>query len=444
MKIRSRHLHAKSGTRTAVMIGHGRLRALVLSVAIGTWPGVALGGQATASPTASGGRLRVFVEACQCFPEFLRSEILWVDFVRQPQDADVQILAASGQTGAGGAEVVLRFVGHGRFAGVEQELRAVTLPGEPEDVRRRDVLRAVQVGLLGFGARDGLPADLQLRVGTSAPSRPEVRSDPWNYWVFRLAGDGSVESEESNREETWEFEASADRVTDRWILSVGAQWETQTETFNLDERDEAPLAVKRRERRADWFGARSLGPRWSVGVDGTFESSTFGNVTFRAEARPALEFNLFPYAEYATRQLRFAYSAGVQHARYSEITLFDRMRETRPRHALSATLDQRQPWGTLQASVEWSQYLHDLSKSRFEAETQINVRIFRGFSLEVEGRASRIRDQLSLPKRNASPEEVLLRVRQLQSGHQVELSVGLAYTFGSIFNNIVNPRFGRN
>jgi hypothetical protein len=106
-----------------------------------------------------------------------------VDFVRQPQDADVQILATSGQTGAGGAEVVLRFVGHGRFAGVEQDLRAVTLPGEPEDVRRRDVLRAVQVGLLGFGARDGFRPICSAcgHLGTH-----ETRSScgPLNYCVF--------------------------------------------------------------------------------------------------------------------------------------------------------------------------------------------------------------------------------------------------------------------
>lgn len=417
----------------------------MLVAALGLWPSLAYGEQGPAAPGAAGSRLRVFVEACECFPEFLRSEIRWVDFVRQSQDADVQVLATNGTTGAGGRETVLRFVGAGRFAGISAELRAVTAPGETEDVRRRDVLRATQVGLLGFGARDGLPGDLQVRVTTPAGAAgPEARVDPWNHWVFRVAGDASLESEESSRQDTWELEASADRVTHEWIVSFGAQWETETETFNLDDADELPFKVSRRERRADWFGARALGPYWSIGVDGTFRSSTFGNVTFLAEARPAIEFNVFPYAEYATRQLRLAYSAGVQHAQYSEITLFDRLRETRPRQALSVTLDQRQPWGTLQASVEWSQYLHDLSKSRLEALAQIDLRLFRGLSLEIEGQASRIRDQLSLPKRNASPEEVLLRVRQLQSGHEVEFSVGLAYSFGSLFNNIVNPRFGRN
>jgi hypothetical protein len=159
---------------------------------------------------------------------------------------------------------------------------------------------------------------------------------------------------------------------------------------------------------------------------------------------PAIEFNVFPYEQYASRQLRFEYGLGVQHARYNEVTLFGRLRETRPRHELSVTLDQREPWGTLQSSVEWSQYLHDLRRSRLEFEGEVNLRIIRGLALEIEGQASRIRDQLSLPRRGATPEEVLLRVRELQSGHDVRLSVGVTYSFGSIFNNIVNPRFGRN
>jgi hypothetical protein len=367
-----------------------------------------------------------------------------VDFVRQQQDADVQILSTSRTTGAGGVETVLRFIGAGRFSAIDHELRAVTPPGEPEDVRRRDVLRAVLVGLLGVSARDGLPEDLRVNVDAPAVQAAPMVRDPWNYWVFQLGGQASLQSEESNREEAWEVEVTADRVTDEWRISFGGQIDTQTETFNLDEEDEEPFKVVRRERRADWFLAKALGSHWSLGLDGDAESSTFGNVKFRIEMLPAIEFNVFPYEQYASRQLRFEYGLGVQHARYNEVTLFGRLRETRPRHELSVTLDQREPWGTLQSSVEWSQYLHDLRRSRLEFEGEVNLRIIRGLALEIEGQASRIRDQLSLPRRGATPEEVLLRVRELQSGHDVRLSVGVTYSFGSIFNNIVNPRFGRN
>jgi hypothetical protein len=386
-------------------------------------------------------RLRVFPDCQNCFEDYLRNEIRWVDFVRQREDADVHILSSSRATGGNGIEVTLRFVGLGRFDGIEHELRAVSIAADSEDARRRGVLNAVTVGLLSFLAREGMPPSLTLDVESEdEDAARQPGRDPWNFWVLSLGADAMYQAEETNRESNWELEATADRVTDNWKISFGIGVEQQTERFDLDEDD--PLEVTRRERQFEWFLAKSLGSHWSVGLDGDARSSTFGNVSFQLDASPAVEFNVFPYEQYATRQLRIGYSAGVQHSRYYEETLFGLFRETRPLHEVSVTLDQRQPWGTLQAGVEWSQYLHDLGRTRLEVDGELNFRVLRGLSFEVEGGASRIRDQLSLPRRGAEPEEVLLRLRQLQSGYEVFLSVGFNYSFGSIFNNIVNPRFG--
>ena len=67
----------------------------------------------------------------------------------------------------------------------------------------------------------------------------------------------------------------------------------------------------------------------------------------------------------------------------------------------------------------------------------------RGLSLDIGGSASRIRDQISLPRRGATPEEVLLRLRRLRSSYEYSFSMSLTYTFGSIFSSVVNPRFGQ-
>jgi hypothetical protein len=39
-------------------------------------------------------------------------------------------------------------------------------------------------------------------------------------------------------------------------------------------------------------------------------------------------------------------------------------------------------------------------------------------------------------------EVILLRQRQLLTGYQYYFNFGISYSFGSLFNNIVNPRFG--
>jgi hypothetical protein len=385
-------------------------------------------------------RLRVYLDCEGCFAEYLRSEIDWVDFVHQPQDADVDLLATVQETGGGGRETVFRLVGAGRYQGIDRELRAVTVTGEPEDVRRRATLRAVTVGLLGYLAVDGLPDGMDVDVeaapaaATSAPF-----ADAWNAWVFSLRGSMSGSAEQTSREAEWGMSASGDRVTDAWKLSFGLRTETRTERFDLDE--EEPLETERRSREFDWFAARSLGPHWSLGLEGEVGSSTFGNTRFEASVGPAIEYSVFPYQEYATRQLVAQYQIGVAHAKYNEITLFDKRQETLSRHEVGLRLDQRQRWGSVEASVEWSQYLHDLSKYRFEVDGELSLRIARGLSVDFRGDASRIHDQISLPRRSASPEEVLLRLRQLRSSYEVGFQMSVTYSFGSLFNNVVNPRF---
>ena len=157
---------------------------------------------------------------------------------------------------------------------------------------------------------------------------------------------------------------------------------------------------------------KALGEHWSIGAQGDVESSTFDNIKLSVSAAPAVEFNVFPYSAYTRRQLRALYAIGVSRSRYYEETLFGKTEETLPKHELSLTFEQRERWGSLEARVEWSQYLHDLDKSRLEVEGEVSLRLARGLSVGAELNASRIRDQLSLPARGATPEEVLLRLRQ--------------------------------
>jgi hypothetical protein len=203
------------------------------------------------------------------------------------------------------------------------------------------------------------------------------------------------------------------------------------------------VKVNRRERDFQWLAVKALGEHWSAGASGDVESSTFENIKLSTSFSPALEYNVFPYSMYTRRQLRAQYSVGVRRDLYYEETLFGKTEETLPAHELSVTFEQRERWGSLEARSEWSQFLHELDKTRLEAEGQLEVRLARGLSVSAEVNASRIRDQLSLPARGATSEEILLRIRRLQSGYEYRFGMSLTYTFGSIFSSIVNPRFGQ-
>jgi hypothetical protein len=73
----------------------------------------------------------------------------------------------------------------------------------------------------------------------------------------------------------------------------------------------------------------------------------------------------------------------------------------------------------------------------------ISYRLVRGLNLDVFGSYARIHDQLSLSKGDATLDEILLRRRELATDYDYSISVGISYTFGSVFSNVVNPRFGR-
>jgi hypothetical protein len=85
--------------------------------------------------------------------------------------------------------------------------------------------------------------------------------------------------------------------------------------------------------------------------------------------------------------------------------------------------------------------MNDPSKNRVTLFANANVRIVRGLSVNFFGNIARVRDQVFLPRRNASDEEVLLRQRDLQTSFDYRVNMNIRFTFGSIFNNIVNPRF---
>lgn len=386
-------------------------------------------------------RLRVFLD-CDCFQDYLRDEIRFVDFVHQAQDADVHILSTTSDTGGGGRETVLRFVGRGRFAGHDQELKAISQTAEADATRRERIKRTVEVGLAAYLAREGLPANLSIDVsGEREEGGRRQGDDPWNSWVFSIRGSADFNIEETQRDRSWDISAGADRITEAWKITIGTSFNKEVEEFDLDE--DEPLKAVRHDRSGSWFIAKSWGPHWSVGLDGEVESSTFGNTKFAWDTSPAIEYSVFPYSEYARRQLRFAYAVGVAHARYNEITLFDKLDETHPLQQAEVAFERQEPWGSVDARLDFSQYLHDLSKYRLEVGGELSWRITRGLSINMEGSVSRVRDQLSLPRRDATQEEVLLRLRELQSAYEIQFDIGFTYSFGALYNNIVNPRFGR-
>jgi hypothetical protein len=126
---------------------------------------------------------------------------------------------------------------------------------------------------------------------------------------------------------------------------------------------------------------------------------------------------------------------------YIERTVFGKDKESLWEHNLSLGGRMNQKWGNLYAQASVDQFLNDTQLYSLDFGVGVSIRLFKGFNFNVDGNYEIIRNQINLPAGDVSLEELLLQQQQLQSGYNYFVSVGFSYSFGSIYNSIVNPRF---
>ena len=186
---------------------------------------------------------------------------------------------------------------------------------------------------------------------------------------------------------------------------------------------------------------KSLGSHWSVGAGGGGGRNSRVNQDLSLRLGPALEYSLFPYEESSRRQLTVLYVLAAERYDYREVTVFGERSELRSTQTVDVSLDAQQPWGEVRVSVEGSHYLREFQQNRLTVRGRVELQLVEGLSLDVSGRASRIRDQIYLPAEEASDEEILVGEREFATDFETGIRLGLSYTFGSIYSDVVNPRF---
>ena len=387
--------------------------------------------------------VRMFLDCnFHCDENFLRQEITFVDWVRDRATADVHVLVTTQETGGGGTEYTVKFIGLTRFAAVEQTLRHISTNTSTADETRRGILEVLKRGLVRYASES--PAAGRLRITVADPekaaAKADPKNDPWNLWVFRTSIGGDMSGERSNKSRSLRGSASANRTTDDWRMSFAASGNYRSSTFELSETE----TFQSISRNIDASGTlvKSLSQHWSAGLVGNALKSTFLNQDFRARLAPGIEYNFFPYSQSTRRMLTVQSTIGMNHFDYDEETIFGKFKQSMADLRLDTTLSLRQPWGTASGSIDYVQYLNALENYRLSAYGSTNVRLFKGFSFSVFAEASRTRDQFYLSKAGATPEEILVRQQQLATGYSYYMQFSVSYSFGSIFNNIVNPRFG--
>jgi len=386
------------------------------------------------------GAIRVFLDCRACDESYIRTEITFVNYVRERTAADVHLLVTTQGTGGGGIEYSLKFIGLGRFRGVES-LLVYSSPGTATlHERRRGLVSILKLGLVRYVAETPLASRLTLRFEEpQGQPAPVLARDPWNFWVFRAGGSGGFDGEAATSLRNLSANVSANRTTDGWKILLNAFGNNRTQRFTLS--DGSTFTAARRNYDGRMLIAKSLTPHWSIGATGALAASTFTNYDFRSRVGPGIEYNIFPYRDSTRRLLTLYYTAGVQTADYTEETIYGRLNEVLFDHQFELSMALRQPWGTASAALDTSHFLNRSGNYRITAYGGMDVRLFKGFSLNLDGRIARRRDQMSLRRGTASVEEILVRQRELATDYSYDIGFGVSYSFGSLFNNVVNPRF---
>ena len=380
---------------------------------------------------------RVFIDWQWTDLDYIRTEIPFVNYVRDRKEADVHVMVTSQNTGSGGTEYTFAFIGLGRFDDTQSTLvYASQKTDTPEEVRRGYV-RVLKMGLIPFAAKSPIRDTLDIEF--SGKVKPTDVTDKWKSWVFSFSLGGRVRGESQTKSNSFEANFSANKVTPDIKLRLGFNAEVENEEYVYEDE-----TIHGRSEGGSFDGllVKSLNDHWSVGAFLGVSTSTYANIQSKITPTPAVEYNLFRYSESTRRQLRFLYKVGYEFVRYREETIFDKLQDRLLGESLAANFEIKEPWGILEAGLEGSHYFHDFKKNRLVFDVELSFRILKGLNFSIDGRYERVRDQLSLCKGDASLEDILLSKKQLATNHEYFLSVSLSYTFGSIFSNVVNPRFG--
>ena len=384
------------------------------------------------------GAPKVYLD-CHCDKSFIKEQIPLVNYVVDRNDADIHILFTDQRTGSG-REYNLLFNGRNQFAGINDTVKYFTNQIETEEQTRIKMVDALKAGLVKYIYRSEIAGQMKIIYddnGLDAQSGEEL-TDDWDYWVFRTSIRTSLGGQQTNNSNSFEGSISANRVTE--ASKINFYLSSKYGENNFDYEDETIKNISRYQNLSGSF-INAIDDHFSWGVWSSADKSTYGNIKLGLNVSSGIEYNIFPYSEANQRQFYIQYRINSRYNFYESETIYLKTQERLWSHSLHISLELIETWGNAGFGINGSNYLHDFNLYSLGANGFLSWKIAKGISLDISGRYSKINNQLALPRGDASLEDVLLRSREIQTQYSYNFSIGLSYTFGSIYNNAVNPSF---
>ncbi len=380
----------------------------------------------------------VYVD-CHCDKNYIKEHIPVVNYVVNSQDADVHILFTDQRTGSGGSEYSLLFIGNKQFANLNDTIKYTTNQVDSEDDRRIKMVDALKAGLVRYVYRSKASGQMKINFENSNSVSPKINnSDSWDNWVFRTSLSTAFSGQQTQNVKNFGGSISANRITEQSKINIYAS--TQYNESNYDYDDSRFTSISRSQNISTSF-IKSIDENWSWGIWVSANKSTYSNMDLGLTASPGIEYNFFPYSESNQRQLRLEYLINSRHNQYEKETIYLKTKESLWSHKIELALELIEPWGNIGLSINEQNYLHDFDLFSVGLRGNVSWKLVRGLSLDMRCSFSKIANQITLPRGDASLEELLLQRKEIATNYTYSFNIGLSFTFGSIYNNFINPRF---
>lgn len=383
--------------------------------------------------------LKLSLDCSKCDHAYIKQNLSHVNFVRDQKFADVYILVRTQKNGSGGIKYMFEFQGQHKYKKMRNRLNFSTKADDTKAEVRNLIFEYLKLGLVKFWLRSGNDdfISVKLKKEDNNVVVEEIK-DPWNQWVFNIGFRGNFRGEEIKQTKYLNYNTSAKRVTEKNKIFLRISRSSDKKTFKKDDGDIVNIQKATTFYFSDVF---SLNNHWSLGFFGGAQESTYRNYNLSMWVKPAIEYNFFDYKQSFKKQLVISYRAGAIHNNYIETTIFNEDTELLWEHSLNLGGAIQQKWGNFSGEISYRSFLHDTSLRALSFDLGTNFRLFKGFSLSLNGSYDITDNQVNLAGGDLSLEELLLAQKQAQSGYKYSFRFGLNYSFGSMYNTIVNPRF---
>ena len=378
-------------------------------------------------------KLKAYLD-CRCDQNYLKQQTSFLDHVRDQNLADIEIFILDVRNPTGTRSFEIKIDGNNEYQEISSSVLVSGYANDTSSTLRDKLLNKLKLALVPFLDK----ANYNLNVDVSSNFDDlTVNDDKWKNWVFELSGSYNDDKEETRKTNRYELEFEVDKLTPDWRIGMEIKRnESKGKYFSNDD-------VYTSSRKTTSFSGRvvkSVSDHFSAGVFLGAYQNTYENIDLNRYIAPAIEYSFYPYRDVLSKEITLAYRIGVGKRNYIEKTIYGYEKQKLSSQTLSLNIRFRQKWGNISSYLNATQFLNDGTKKRFSLRSDLDLRVFEGLAVRFSGNINLIREQYSLAAVSNSIEELLLQQRQIATDYKTNFSVGLSYTFGSMYNSVINTR----